>query len=222
MFSEEVKNQLLEMARAVDSMTEVYTNSMMKFIESDGFKNLIEVFKNLPKDAHDTELFQRTKELEKKEISYEDVCWLREVVGSQPVVDNCKTKEYQSTTAEYVSKIINSKEIGKREKIVVLLSNAESLIYEKMNHTRVPYDSVKKVAGNHVDEKHEMNKESFDTIIVTAICFVVFSNTDNYSFIDKRIPFRNNILHKGTVTYSDEEISEAYDILEDYMLFLIR
>ena len=222
MFSEEVKNQLLEMARAVDSMTEVYTNSMMKFIESDGFKNLIEVFKNLPKDAHDTELFQRTKELEKKEISYEDVCWLREVVGSQPVVDNYKTKEYQSTTAEYVSKIINSKEIGKREKIVVLLSNAESLIYEKMNHTRVPYDSVKKVAGNHVDEKHEMNKESLDTIIVTAICFVVFSNTDNYSFIDKRIPFRNNILHKGTVTYSDEEISEAYDILKDYMLFLIR
>ena len=39
---------------------------------------------------------------------------------------------------------------------------------------------------------------------------VVFANTDAYTKeIDKRIPFRNNILHNGIVEYGTDDIHSA-------------
>ena len=37
---------------------------------------------------------------------------------------------------------------------------------------------------------------------------------------DRRLPHRNNILHRGTLQYSDEEIELAYYTLVAYILFI--
>mgnify|MGYP007024197191 FL=1 len=59
-----------------------------------------------------------------------------------------------------------------------------------------------------------MELGNYRKILLAGIVFIVFSNTDNYkNQIDKRIPFRNNILHRGTMAYSDDDINEAYEIL---------
>lgn len=53
--------------------------------------------------------------------------------------------------------------------------------------------------------------------------YIVFANTDSYTEeIDRRIPFRNNILHNGIVQYSDEEVDIAYDLLVGLIEILMR
>lgn len=53
--------------------------------------------------------------------------------------------------------------------------------------------------------------------------YIVFANTDSYTEeIDKRILFRNNILHNGIITYADEDIDVAYELLVDLIEILIR
>ena len=52
--------------------------------------------------------------------------------------------------------------------------------------------------------------------------YIIFANTDAYTDeIDKRIPFRNNILHNGIVMYSDEDIDVAYELLLGLIEILI-
>lgn len=73
---------------------------------------------------------------------------------------------------------------------------------------------VKKIISKNVYDIHEMEMKNYRKILLAAIVFIVFSNTDNYkNEIDMRIPFRNNILHRGTLAYSDNDIKEAYEIL---------
>lgn len=65
--------------------------------------------------------------------------------------------------------------------------------------------------------------ESLGKIYVLAVTYIIFANTDSYTDeIDKRIPFRNNILHNGIVTYADEDIDVAYELLVDLIEILIR
>ena len=46
-----------------------------------------------------------------------------------------------------------------------------------------------------IDENEGMSSESVGKLYVMGITYVVFANTDAYTKeIDKRIPFRNNIL----------------------------
>lgn len=67
-----------------------------------------------------------------------------------------------------------------------------------------------------------MSVESLGKIYVLAVTYIVFANTDFYTDeIDKRIPFRNNILHNGIVMYSDEDIDVAYELLVDLIEILI-
>ena len=53
---------------------------------------------------------------------------------------------------------------------------------------------------------------------IWAITNIVFANTDAFSDeIDKRIPFRNHILHNGIYQYSDNEISQMYFVLLSFI-----
>ena len=59
-----------------------------------------------------------------------------------------------------------------------------------------------------------MDMDSYKKVLIAGIVFTVFSNTDSYANpIDKRIPFRNNILHRGMMDYSDEEAKSVYELL---------
>ena len=223
MFSEEVKEQLLEVSKAIGEMTEKATHSLNRFIESEEFKSLIDALSNLPKDVQETDLFKRTVSLHDKEISYVDACWLRDVIVDNEYYTR-KPKETEARTLldDYIIGIINSENMGKREKIVILLSHFESLVYQKINHTRSTGDKLRKVVDKRMKETHELSAKGIETIVIVAICFVVFSGTDYYqSAIDRRIPFRNEIIHNGTLAYNDKEIEEAYDILVDYIFVLL-
>lgn len=59
-------------------------------------------------------------------------------------------------------------------------------------------------------------------IDVMGITYVVFANTDAYTKeIDKRIPFRNNILHNGIVEYGTDDIHSAYELLVEFISMLV-
>ena len=62
-----------------------------------------------------------------------------------------------------------------------------------------------------IKNNHGMDEESIYKTVLLAITNVVFANTDDFTNIDKRLPFRNNILHRGIVDYSDEEVHIAYE-----------
>ena len=73
-----------------------------------------------------------------------------------------------------------------------------------------------------VDDNGGMSAESLGKIYVLAVTYIIFANTDAYTDeIDKRIPFRNNILHNGVVMYSDEDIDVAYELLLGLIEILI-
>lgn len=105
--------------------------------------------------------------------------------------------------------------------------------YDETEHSRkINYETV--TANNYYDNfitgivgwKAEDDECISDRwigkIYVLAVTYIVFANTDSYTDeIDKRIPFRNNILHNGIVMYSDEDIDVAYELLVDLIEILI-
>lgn len=55
---------------------------------------------------------------------------------------------------------------------------------------------MKNINSINAKDSHEMEWESYVKILLAGIVYIVFSNADNYQDeIDRRIPFRNNILH---------------------------
>ena len=65
------------------------------------------------------------------------------------------------------------------------------------------------------------NKNLYKTVLL-AITNVVFANTDSFTSVDKRLPFRNNILHRGIVDYSDKEVDIAYKTLLIFVAHIIQ
>ena len=108
----------------------------------------------------------------------------------------------------YIKSIISNPSISEREKLVILLSHIEPLIYNTLNYTKQPYSKVKQIVKRmSIDENEGMSSESVGKLYVMGITYVVFANTDAYTKeIDKRIPFRNNILHNGIVEYGTDTL----------------
>lgn len=214
---EEWKNRLSEVCETVGKIVLLVNKAMTEFVQSDTFKQLVEFFSNLPDDIQETELFRYIITLEKSEITYNEINWLQETLGYQSFdasVNELRSKKEQSELDKYVLSVIESQVISPREKIIVLLAHFEALVYQVITYERKSWDKVKRIVSQSAKESHEMEMESYTKILLAGIVFVVFSDTDNYkNEIDKRIPFRNNILHRGVMIYSDEEIEQAYELL---------
>ena len=186
-------------------------------MRTDTFKNLVDFFSNLPDDIQDTELFHNIKRLKKAEITCVEIEYIQEIFGYKSYDMNIRTlynKENKSKVDQYVLSIIESNTMLPREKIVVLLAHFEELVFQATTYERKTKDKVKEVISKNVCDVHEMEMKNYRKILLAGIVFVVFSNTDNYkNEIDMRIPFRNNILHRGTMSYSDNDIKKAYETL---------
>ena len=191
--------------------------ALTEFMRTDTFKNLVDFFSNLPDDIQDTELFHHITQLEKSEITYAEIEWIQELFGYPSFdvdVQTLHNKGNKSELDQYVLSIIESNTMLPREKIVVLLAHFEALVFQTANYERKAKDKVKKIISDNAYGVHEMELENYRKILLAGIVFIVFSNTDNYkNEIIMRIPFRNNILHRGTMAYSDDDIKEAYEIL---------
>ena len=211
------EKQLLELSEKIGKTMISVNKALTEFMRTDTFKNLVDFFSNLPDDIQDTELFHHITQLEKSEITYAEIEWIQELFGYTSFDMNVQTlhnKGNKSKLDQYVLSIIESNTMLPREKIVVLLAHFEALVFQTANYERKAKDKVKKIISDNAYGVHEMELENYRKILLAGIVFIVFSNTDNYkNEISMRIPFRNNILHRGTMAYSDDDIKEAYEIL---------
>lgn len=187
----------------------------------------VEFLQNIPDDIKDTQFFRKVQELNKKDLHYEDVVWIIEDFGLGYTEDSWKklleVTEGKSGLYRYIAQIILSTSMEKREKITVLLAHMESLIFDTLEVSKTPKARLKPVVQKvSIDENQGMSAESLGKIYVLAVTYIVFAATDHYTEeIDKRIPFRNNILHNGIVMYSDEEVDIAYELLVDLIEILM-
>lgn len=192
----------------------------------EALKTFAEFLQNIPDDIKDTIFFGKVQDLKNINLRYEDVVWIVEDFGliytEEKWQGMLKSEHNKSDLHQYIAKTILSTSMEKREKLTILLAHIEPLIYEtleisKKNMRLKP--AVKKVS---VEDNEGMSAESLGKIYVLAVTYIIFANTDAYTDeIDKRIPFRNNILHNGIVMYSDEDIDIAYELLLGFIEILI-
>lgn len=210
------------------------SESMAKIVEginviasSEALLAFVEFLQNIPDDIKDTRFFGKVQELQKINLHYEDVVWLVEDFGLSYTEETWKEllecKSNKSDLHRYIAKIILSTSMEKREKTTVLLAHMEPLIYETLEMPKGVNSKLKQdVRKVSIKENEGMSAESLGKIYVLAVMYIVFANTDSYTEeIDKRIPFRNNILHNGIVMYSDTEINVAYELLLELIEILI-
>lgn len=195
---------------------------------SEALRAFVEFLNDLPDEIKDTQFFGKVQELKNINLHYEDIVWLIEDFGLNYTEETwqglLKGEQNRSDLHQYIAKTILSDSMGKREKLIILLAHTESLIYETLEISKIPNVSLKPAVKKvSVKNNEGMSVESLGKIYVLAVTYIVFANTDSYTDeIDKRIPFRNNILHNGIVMYSDEDIDVAYELLVDLIEILIR
>lgn len=186
-----------------------------------------EFLQNIPDDIKDTIFFGKVQDLKNINLHYEDVVWIEEDFGfiytEEKWKGMLKSEHNKSDLHQYIAKTILSTSMEKREKLIILLAHIEPLIYETLEISKIKNmrlkPAVKKVS---VEDNEGMSAESLGKIYVLAVTYIIFANTDAYTDeIDKRIPFRNNILHNGIVMYSDEDIDVAYELLLGLIEILI-
>ena len=212
-----------ELARNMKTLS----NAIDVFISRGSFSKVQEFLSGLPSDIKETKFYGMAEELySKKDIRYEDITWIVEYYSTEVLITddlscNIELSE-DDKLLKYMKDIIDSKKIGNREKLVLLMAHFEPLVYNTL--------SIQKKSERHIkSEVHDdlvknmdsgMNVSGFAILFIAAIVYIVFARTEKFSFIDSRIPFRNNILHNGVVGYSDEDIEAVYDLLVKYVCIL--
>lgn len=214
---ENMEMALREFAEKIEEITAPINECIEENLSSGGYDALLDLINSLPDDIQKTEVFSHIENLKKAEISYDEIEWIQNIIGYMTYDESVQVlhdKKKKSQLDQYVLSIIESKTVSRREKIIVLLAHFEMLVYQTKPYERKAWDSLKNKVTDEVKIAHDMILDNYSKLLVAGIVFIVYSNTDNYkNDIDKRIPFRNNILHRGVIDYSDEEISEAYEIL---------
>ena len=186
-----------------------------------------EFLQNIPDDIKDTIFFGKVQDLKNINLRYEDVVWIVEDFGliytEEKWQGMLKSEHNKSDLHQYIAKTILSTSMEKREKLIILLAHIEPLIYKTLEISKTRNMKLKFAVNKvSVDDNEGMSAESIGKIYVLAVTYIIFANTDAYTDeIDKRIPFRNNILHNGIVMYSDEDIDVAYELLLGLIEILI-
>lgn len=190
-------------------------------------KGFNDFYESLPDEVVDTVFYKKICELNKNDLRYEDIQWLFEDYG---VIDNndflelfLENLDNDIELHQYLKAVVLNNNINKRDKVVLLLSHMEPLIYDVNNSIREPWGSIKKDVSSHIESnKYGLSVEGFSKLFVLGITYIVFANTDNYKeSIDKRMPFRNYILHNGIVSYTDEEIEKVYALSINFLSMLV-
>lgn len=224
-----------EVARNLENTMQEFSNTLSEMMKNikinisvDTFQSLIEFFQNIPDNVKDTELFHSIQKLDKPNLRYEDIIWLLEEYGIEnfEVALNgyLENVDKSNDVHNYLKTIILNDNVGKREKVVILLAHIETLIYDTLNCSKKPRVKLKTTVRQiAIDNNNDMSLKSLGMLFVLGILYVVFANTDSYTEdIDKRMPFRNNILHNGIVLYSDEDIEMVYSLLIIFLFMLLQ
>jgi hypothetical protein len=207
------------------------TSRIVEGIDVTSLKETLSIFgkflENIPDDAKNTIFFGKVMELKKLNLKYEDVVWLIDDFGTSYTESKWKkiaeNEDAKFALQRYIGEIVSSSSLNKREKLIILLAHMEPLIYETTKISKGSNDHLKEeVERVSIKNNQGMSAESLGKIYVLAVMYIVFANTSKYTdAIDKRMPFRNNILHNGIVTYSDEDIDVAYDLMINLIEILL-
>ena len=195
-----------------------------------GLELLVEkIIKDSPKNLKETYIFQKIKEHNDfKNVKLEEINWLLKLCSTNRTINELKqsistqTKKSKKELFNYIDYIVNSKRIRITEKIVILLSHFEPLLYLVFNTVKQKGMKIKIIASNKLVEINEPSTENIGLLLSIAITKIVFANTDTFTYIDKRLPFRNNILHNGILDYNLKHIKILYKILLSFVLTAIN
>ena len=123
------------------------------------------------------------------------------------------------TVYDYVGNVIQYEKYEKRDKIVLVLAHMEVCIFHCLEIVCNNFGIVKNI--NKVVLKNDdmkITNANYARIFLMGIVKVLYANADNFKLkIDKRIPFRNHILHQGIVEYTDGEMETMYFVLITFL-----
>lgn len=217
------------------------TNKIMKNIDWDALRHtvqiLADILASIPKEVKDTEFFQKVETLNKKDITYENIDWFIENIRIEVLIEkrdsanwiepdsreSDQTNDVHANLTKYVESVRNNSNLSVSEKMIILLAHMEPFIFETLHHEKAPKENLrKKVKEITIDNNKGMSAESLAKVHVYGIHSIIYAGTDFFEGnIDKRLPFRNNILHNGILDYADEDISVAYEVLSDFIDALV-
>jgi hypothetical protein len=229
------KNNYSEVSKNLENAMLKFSKEISEFIKNvnidislDTFQSLFEFVQGIPDDVKDTKFFHAVQHLEKPNLQYEDIQWLIKDFGIENF-DDALSEFLESIDKNielhcYLRSIVLNDNIRKREKVIILLAHMEPLIYDTLNYSKKPKHKLKTIVRQlSIDKNNGMSSESIGKLFVLGVMYVVFANTDSYTEdIDKRLPFRNNILHNGIVLYTDKDIDMVYSILIDFLSMLVQ
>ena len=203
------------------------TNVMNNFVKSEEFRRFEEIISNIPDDVQNTVFFQKCQSLKKKDLTYEEIEWLFDELEISTLEearsDILKYIDNGNTLHNYIKNIMENSNYENREKLVIILSHFERLTYSTLRHKKKRNEGAKDMLKSElIKNNHGMDNKNLYKTVLLAITNVVFANTDNFTSVDKRLPFRNNILHRGIVDYSDEEVDIAYKTLLIFVAHIIQ
>ena len=180
----------------------------------------------IPDTAKQSILYKKTVAFN-KDIKYLEV---KDYVGNFDYKTKKEALEYingyksQSKIDDYIKNIISDQRINNREKALLILIHFERLLYET-SETPKTKEGIKKDVAKLTEKDLNIGSYSFSVIIMLGIAKIVFANTRDFDEpIDKKIPFRNNVMHNGIVNYSNEDVKKLYELLLIFVseLFLFK
>lgn len=202
-------------------------DALNSFAKTEEFQRLLEIFNNIPDDVQETVFFQRCQSLKKKNLTYEEIEWLFDELEISTMEEaRCDILKYidsNNVLHNYIKNVMENNNYGNREKLIIILSHFERLIYSTLRRDKKRNEGTKDMLRIElIKNNHGMDNENLYKTVLLAITNVVFANTDNFTSIDKRLPFRNNILHRGIIDYADEEVDIAYKTLLIFVAHIIQ
>ncbi len=165
--------------------------------------------------------------LKEKNLTYEEIEWLFDELEISTMEEaRCDILKYidsNNVLHNYIKNVMGNNSYGNREKLIIILSHFERLIYSTLRRDKKRNEGTKDMLRIElIKNNHGMDNENLYKTVLLAITNVVFANTDNFTSIDKRLPFRNNILHRGIIDYADEEVDIAYKTLLIFVAHIIQ
>lgn len=214
-------------AKRTEEIRNKVTDALNNFAKTEEFQRLVEMFNNIPDDVQKTVFFQKCQYLSKNNLTYEEVEWLFDELEianmkeANAVIQKCVDKD--NVIHNYIKNIMENDNLGNREKLIIVLCHFERLIYSALRREKKRKEGAKAMLNSElIKNNHGMDSKNLYRTVLLAITNVVFANTDNFTNIDRRLPFRNNILHRGLVDYTNIEVDTAYETLLIFVAHIMQ
>lgn len=224
--SKQLSKTMSVIAKCAGEIGSEITNMMNNFVKSEEFRKFEEIISNIPDDVQKTNFFQECQKMGKVDLTYEEVKLLFdefEICNMEEAKEVIyKYIDGNNVIHNYIKSIVENNCLENREKLVIILCHFERLLYSTLRREKRRRETAGAMLKSElITSNHGMESENIYKTVLLAIRNVVFANTDEFTRIDKRLPFRNNILHRGIIDYSDEEVNIAYETLLIFVAHVI-